>query len=347
MKLYNFKEHRNRYKSYFRREINLNSKPIIENIELISNCNLKCKMCIKKPNRSSRILSFKDLRRIVNANIQVLKGESVWIHHYGESLLHPDLTKIIKYLVSRGINPRLSTNCTLLTKSISKKLIKSGLDEIVFSIDTLNPQKFNYYRGGNYFDKSMNNVINFLAIKEKLHSKKPVTQVQCIDIDLTKKEINDYISFWSKTQVNWINIKKPSTRGNLVVSPKINFKIRKRLGLFQPLQNKLPCFWLWSSLVILSNGNVVTCCGDLAGINIVGNVFKNSILEIWNSEKMKKIREEQCKGEYNLTPLCKFCPELIGYTGNFKEFEKRQLLKSKNKRIKFNHHVLIENVKEI
>jgi radical SAM protein with 4Fe4S-binding SPASM domain len=39
----------------------------------------------------------------------------------------------------------------------------------------------------------------------------------------------------------------------------------------------------------------------------MGNWKQNSLGEIWNGEKMKKLREMHRKGEYDKNPACKSC----------------------------------------
>ena len=43
-------------------------------------------------------------------------------------------------------------------------------------------------------------------------------------------------------------------------------------------------------LLIQNNGNVCPCCSFFAGEMIVGNIYKNTIYDIWNSDKMKELR---------------------------------------------------------
>lgn len=347
MKIYDFKSQLENHKEYCGKKINLISKPIVENIELISLCNLNCKMCVIPPKRKSAMLSLNQIKDIVEQNYDFLKGESVWLHHFGEPLLHPDLIEIIKYLVSKDINPRLSTNAVLLDEKMSINLIKSGLNEIVFSVDTLDKEKFKYYRGVD-LDLVMNNVSRFLELKKKLFSNTPITQVQCINIEMDENQVEEYIRFWKKTAVNYINIKRPSTRSNLVQCKETRKKIESRLNVFRK-KNEFPCFWLWKSVVILSNGDVILCCGDLGGHNVIGNVFKKTLSDIWNSKHMQNLRALHLRADFSKTPLCEFCPEIISYQSTFEQKLEQEAKRERydTSEILLNHHRIIENAKEI
>jgi radical SAM protein with 4Fe4S-binding SPASM domain len=348
MKLYNFFSQKENYKEYYNRNIVVNSKPIIENIELISNCNLKCRMCISKPMREKRLLSFEDVKKIIDENIKYFENEYVWLHHYGEPLMHPDIIKIVSYLSSKNVNTRFSTNCMLLTKEMSEKLINAGLKEIVFAIDTMNEKKFNHMRVGADFKTVVNNINNFLNIKKEMNSKTPITQVQCINIDMIDDEVTEFVNYWKNTSVNWINVKNPSTRANEICDKDVKKIIQDKVVPQGICINTKPCFWLWSTLVIMSDGNVVLCCTDIVGKNIIGNIFENTLEEMWNSKKMQRFRKYQIEGKFDLTPMCKTCPEIRIYEGTFEEKENFEIKKRENEKsgISFNHHMLIENEPE-
>ena len=52
----------------------------------------------------------------------------------------------------------------------------------------------------------------------------------------------------------------------------------------------------WTTIFIWGNGNVTHCC--YSNIGPLGNINKNSILEIWNGSKIKKVRESLLKNDY-------------------------------------------------
>jgi len=340
VKLYDFFSQADNHKEYASRKTKLTSMPVIENIELTAQCNLNCLMCIPAPLRKQKYMTFPQLKFIVEKNINLLKGEYIWLHHYGEPLMHPDLFEMISYLVQKGINPRLSTNCTMLSSKISRKLIKSGLKEIVFSVDNGNEKDYNYLRKGADYNKTLNNVREFLKIKEEMDFQTPITQVQYLDINHNEKEIAEFIYKWSKTTVNWINIKKPTTRINCISDCNILKKINSSS---MAKRNEHPCFWFWSSFVILCDGDVVVCCNDLKGSNIIGNAFNDDLTDLWNSKKIKKIRKEQINGKFSLSPVCENCPEIKSYNISFKDKLREETNNSRQGPISFGSHNLIRN----
>lgn len=76
-----------------------------------------------------------------------------------------------------------------------------------------------------------------------------------------------------------------------------------------------PCFLPHKQLVILGDGNVALCCNDLYGKFSLGNISKNSILEIWNGDKYREVRFSLLKfnSRSNIS-LCSNC-DYIGLKG--------------------------------
>jgi radical SAM protein with 4Fe4S-binding SPASM domain len=54
----------------------------------------------------------------------------------------------------------------------------------------------------------------------------------------------------------------------------------------------------WSSMTVNSSGCVVKCQEDFNGETILGHVSDESLYDIWNGEKYKKLRQDH----FNLTP---------------------------------------------
>ncbi len=67
------------------------------------------------------------------------------------------------------------------------------------------------------------------------------------------------------------------------------------------------CWQPYSVLNILSNGNCVFCCRDLNGEQIIGNINKESLYEVWYGKRAKQMRDKFKKGREDYLPVCKRC----------------------------------------
>ncbi|MBU0460890.1 SPASM domain-containing protein [bacterium] len=343
MKIYDVAAQIANHQEYATRKVILSAKPVVENIEVISACNLRCSICVDPPKRKKKSLSLDEIMEITKQNSEVFEGESVWLHHYGEPLLHSQITDIIQYLSSVGVRPRLSTNGILLTPALSRELIKAGLSEIVFSVDGSFKESYERIRVGANYETVMENVRNFLQIKKESGSITPETQVQFVDVYGSNDEAERFTAYWSKTDVNWINIKIPSTRAQKIADNEILTQIRARHHR-DYTSNHLPCSWLWTSMVILSDGDVIPCCTDLSGSISMGNVFELPLMDIWNGERARQMREDHIAGTYKSAKICKTCPELKAYTCSAEEKLTESGLDQSRSQISFSSHRIIKNV---
>jgi len=54
-----------------------------------------------------------------------------------------------------------------------------------------------------------------------------------------------------------------------------------------------PCYGMY----ILWNGDVTVCCHDVAGVRVLDNVRRKSVLKVWNGESYRKLRKVgHCEG---------------------------------------------------
>ena len=104
-------------------------------IEVTSHCNLRCPLCPNQglPGKKKGFMAWELFQKIVDqAAGQV---HDIYLFHRGEPLLHPRLPEMIDYAEHRGIPTRIHTNATLLTESLSRRLLSSRLRMISFSFD--------------------------------------------------------------------------------------------------------------------------------------------------------------------------------------------------------------------
>ena len=293
--------------NYFHRKTKVSNRPEVFIIELTNYCNLRCTMC---PRRfMKRHVGFMDFELFKNIIDQVKDyNDYVWLAEFGESLFHPKFETFIKYCANNGVKTYLSTNATALNEKNSLEILNSGLDKIYLCLDGTTKETYEKLRINGQFEKTKNNIFNFLKLKKKLHRSKPYSVVQIIKMDETEKEIEDFKKqwdgladeVWAREFCTWADqikdIKKMSREENKY------FPFRKK---------RYPCSLLWRKIVVSWNGDVVPCCLDFDGKIVLGNAKRENLEDIWNSKKMVELRKKQIDGDYN-NPLCKKCIEWPG-----------------------------------
>jgi radical SAM protein with 4Fe4S-binding SPASM domain len=73
-------------------------------------------------------------------------------------------------------------------------------------------------------------------------------------------------------------------------------------GLVQPL----PCWSLMTEGHVRCNGEVSLCCFDASGRFRVGNLHKDTWMDIWHNEAFTKVREAHLKKDLKGT-VCEDC----------------------------------------
>lgn len=111
-------------------------RPLIANLIVTRRCNLSCGYCYEYDKVSSPV-PLDVLKERID-HIARLRTVFVTLTG-GESLLNPEVDKVVAYARERGIVPFLNTNAYLLTREWIEKLDDAGLFGMQISIDNATP----------------------------------------------------------------------------------------------------------------------------------------------------------------------------------------------------------------
>jgi len=292
----------NRYRSvldYRQKQVQTSGLPTLLHLEPTNSCNLRCPMCprTKDMERKVGFMSMSVVEKIAaeaEGHVQF-----VLLQAWGESVMHPQLDKIVANFKSRGIRTFLSTNATLLDANRSDKLLDSGLDLIIFSLDAVNEETYRQLRVGGDFQKTVKNVEEFLKKVRQRHIDM-FCVCQLIYMSLNKHEALTFRKKWRELGAHvWL---KPFNvwNGENEDFDKLHPDSAKKV-YFDNL-----CDWPWRTMVIHWNGNVVPCCNDYDGDVVFGNVQQNTLAEVWNGEAIQSFRKAHIEGRRNIE-FCKKC----------------------------------------
>lgn len=77
--------------------------------------------------------------------------------------------------------------------------------------------------------------------------------------------------------------------------------------LSEPSEEYHPCPEVFSKLSIDWDGRVTACCGDYDRKMIIGDIYKETLAEIWLSKKMEYYRKMLSEMRHAELPLCRSC----------------------------------------
>jgi radical SAM protein with 4Fe4S-binding SPASM domain len=284
--------------------------PMIQNIESTNACGMNCIMCPRR--YMIRKIGFMDIN-LFEKIVKQLKGNTrLALHHFGDPLLHPKIGEMIKICHKYGIKASLSTNPTSLTEKKSKELIESKLDYLHLSLDGATRETYKKIRGKNAdYDKALKGIEIFLRKKKEMKSKLPHTKIAIIKMKETEKEIEIFKEKWKKIEgIDEVQIKEFITWDGTMEDIK---KLEQESSHKVKRNKYYPCYWPWGKLTVLWDGRVVACCFDSDAKCVLGDLNKQTLHEIWNSENMEKFRKQQIENSFPKGHLCSICKEREGF----------------------------------
>ncbi|MDR4508709.1 MAG: SPASM domain-containing protein [Candidatus Brocadiaceae bacterium] len=260
-------------------------------------------MCPRELNRSFGYMDINLFKKIIDESILHGKRLIITINKDGEPLLHPNLAEMVAYAKDKKAAYKINfyTNGILLSETTSLELIQSGLDTIHISIDAFTKETYEKIKNSQKLEVVEENVQKLIALKKKYNAKRPLITVKIIRTTDTEKEIQPFIRKW-KGMVDFVEIGEYHGWDGTVNSLNQSNLNNPPEGL-----KRYPCTFLWYNPVILWDGRVTTCCVDYQGKGIVGDLKDGSLADIWQGEKLKKIRRAHLEGNYTAIPLCGNC----------------------------------------
>lgn len=109
-------------------------------------CNLFCKHCYQDADEAQeRELNTDEAKAMIDQIAQA--GFKIMIFSGGEPLLRPDIFELVAHAAGRGLRPVFGTNGILITEEVAHRLKEAGACAMGISVDSLDAQKHNHFRG--------------------------------------------------------------------------------------------------------------------------------------------------------------------------------------------------------
>lgn len=232
----------------------------------------------------------------------------VVFYHGGEPLLNKNLPTMISDYKKLGVKKTVITsNMSLLDENMAFKLTESGLDEMQASFDGESPQENDAIRKNGNFEHDSKNLEKFLTINQTTHVKISNVRI-CSESEIHRylagealsppeyllRKFSGYknVSFQSFPAMVWPTQKKYTTPNTKILS--------------LPTDRIKQCNIFNETITIMANGDVVPCCYDVTGYEILGNIAEESIFSIRNNSRTRAFYEALSR-QYRLPALCNDC----------------------------------------
>ena len=305
------------------------SWPVNVNLPINSKCNLDCIFC--KPSRDKatsnvKELSFESLLRYISP---IKYASNVSVYSWGEPLLHASYYKFLQFLDNHypGLTIHISTNSILLTqKWIKRLMLLNNSIEINISLNAATRKTYLLLSKKDKFNKVTKNM-RLLANERKKNKSDLSVSLSYV---MMKQNINEFPMFITLAYEFGVDTVVPLP---LIVSEKKLKKFslddmqgktkdiileakqiakERNVNISSGVLKAIDCSggrWLnrcvepWRSFKVNLNGDVMICCFSSS---VAGNIFKQSVENIWNGEVYRTYRK---RVNSNSPPLgCRICP---------------------------------------
>ncbi len=294
--------------------------PVIAHIEPTSLCNLKCPLCPSGNGSLTRVrerMDYENFKTIIDKLPPTVKMVLLW--NQGEPFIVKDLPKMIRYAKRRDIYLVTSTNGHYFRKEkMVHSIVKSGIDEVIVSLDGADQEVYEKYRVGGRLDWVFEGIERLARTKNLYRSKTPMIHLQFILMRQNIHQKDDMIRIGQKLGADRISFKTVQVTGfeggesYLPDDPEFTrYQQKTSDGRYITRKRRFfpdDCLRLWYSTVINCDGRISPCCFDKDGDYELGNLISESFSEIWKGEKYQGFRQHLLKDRYNLE-MCQDCSE--------------------------------------
>ena len=281
-------------------------------VEVTNRCNLNCTMCprdhFEVPKEDMPLDTFeKIINRLEGVKLLTLTG-------WGEPLVHPQIFEMIAYGKVKGHRVKLTTNGTLLTTDIRRRVVSSGLDDITISLESVNSVS----------EVGHANLDVLCYVKDLVKERRGVVPAVTLQATLHKgkgDDICDVIRFGKEAGVERINLgrldarfngdlERPSAREERSILQEAD-RLGSELGIrvdciqyalfdglerttYKILKSTLHrfgkyCLKLYDYVYINQKAEVTPCCGMPK--YRLGNLLEKGLGEIWRGKEFEYFRE--------------------------------------------------------
>lgn len=281
--------------------------PMMLVLSFVYPCNALCPHCpytnsnIRKEYRDAPFMPPALFRKIADESGP--HGAYLRISGGGEPMLHPQAVELLVHAKAVGAKIGLITNGSCFDEAKTRALLAANVDMIEFSVDASDPETYEVVRKGLDWDMLVATVRRMLALRREMGSTSRIVasgvNQKGVDVDAVERfwmeEIGvDY--FIKRKFLTWGNSTELDAESSADPTPYLE-------------TDETPCPFIFERLNIDSRGNVMVCGYDISANTSMGNVWQESIADIWHGPGFRFYRERHLANRGKEISLCAGCPD--------------------------------------
>lgn len=288
------------------------SMPYVLVVDPTNLCNLRCKFCpsgdhalIKSTGRYQGMLDFSLYEKII-ADLAALDEQLRVMRLYkeGEPLLNPMFAKMVYTAKTSGHVKRVdtTTNGVLLSPVLNREIVAAGLDQINISVNGVNAEQIYH------FTRAKVHFADYVAGIRDLYENRGNCEVsvKAIKENLSEDDRKRFYDIFG-------NIANRIVLENLSPAwPQFSFHsdipmLFESGNYGQDIIQRQVCPYIFYMMVVNASGKVSTCIGDWPNKQIVGDLRKQSVKDIWNGALLNRYRIDHLTGNRANSAFCGAC----------------------------------------
>jgi radical SAM protein with 4Fe4S-binding SPASM domain len=316
-------------------------------LEITNRCNFNCSFCpYQKITRRKEDMPKEKAFALIDEIDHSFSFQWISFHLYGEPSLHPDLIPILAHATQKGMNVNFTSNGLRLSPGLLEELLGIGVWRIILSIQAPKGKFYSRGTEAISEEAYFNHIETIVRKFKELKPSFPESKLELHYLDSrafrpglalveeksqVKEIVHQYVkAIENKASMNenksldqykvedsgtnesgilyqisdgiFIRFKPAISFGNAIVDEEKT----KSVG-YKKLCFAADCFFPATTLNILSNGDLVSCCMDFNGDNVLGNVFdEGGIKKVFWGDKAQNFRQ-QFKDKKIVSARCQEC----------------------------------------
>ncbi|HET8783309.1 MAG TPA: radical SAM protein [Pyrinomonadaceae bacterium] len=280
----------------------VNSYPVVAFIEPNLYCNLQCPACptgLRLGLRPTVAIEEELFRATIDQIGDYIF--QLYMYNWGEPLLHKRTPEMIAYAKKKDINILLSTNLSIkLTDDYIDRLVSSGLDRMLVSLDGVTQETYSKYRVRGDIELVRENALRIQRAKQRLGSATPKVVWQFLVFRHNEHEIEQARAVykeWGADEFIVGGAEMPMEPYNAGFEP----STIPEYNVYHPdhpsqkeaerqLTSDRACAWLYGVFVLNPNGKVSPCCAVPSEKLDFGEYHKGDFFGVWNNETFRRAR---------------------------------------------------------
>ncbi len=279
--------------------------PLVVYVEPSGFCNFRCRFC---PHGAGDSKQFKKNLMAVELFAKMVEDLSTFpdrvellrVCGNGEPLMNRDILDMLGHPKLREVTERIElvTNGSLLTPRLIDELPRR-VDRIIISIEGLSARDYERLSGiAIDFDQLVRHVEALHAASGHctVHVKMPSDMIRSgddrkafFDLFVDKCDemyIENLVPMWPQFEIEFG--KGEFRWGGTVVEHRV-------------------CPQIFKGLQVQADGEVVPCCVDWNRVNLIGDITRDALMDVWNGDRLRRLQIAHLAGNKTKLEPCRNC----------------------------------------